>query len=151
METLPRKTAATYGHSEHSSLGTERYTYGQVTTVPGVRGGHHVLGVEHLLSELRDGDSTVLLASAGGQGSVTCHEEVETWEGNHVDGQLPQIGVELTGEAQTGSNAGHDDRHEVVEVAVCWGCELEGTEADIVQSLIVDTERLIRVLDELVN
>jgi len=129
----------------------DKGTHGKVTAVPGVRGSHHVLGIEHLLSELRNGDSAVLLASTSGQGGVTSHEEVETWEGDHVDGQLPQIGVELTWEAQTGGDTGHDDRHEVVEVAVCWGRKLESAEADIVQSLIVDAESLIRVFNELVN
>lgn len=89
--------------------------------MPGVRGSHHVLGIEHLLGEFRNGDGTVLLTSTGCQGGVTGHEEVKTWEGDHVDGQLPQVGVELTGETQTGCNAGHDDGHEVVKITVCWG------------------------------
>jgi len=130
---------------------TDRCAYGKVTTVPGVRGGHHVLGVEHLLGKFRNGDGTVLLASASGQWGVASHEEVETWEGNHVDGQLPQVGVELTGETQTSRNTRHDDGHEVVEVTVRRGGQLESTEADIIQSLVVDTESLVRVLDELVN
>ena len=151
METLPRKTAATYEHGKNLRPMTDKCTHGKVTTVPGVRGSHHVLGIEHLLSELWNGDSAVLLASTGGQGSVTSHEEVETWEGDHVDGQLPQIGVELTREAQAGGDTGHDDRYEVVKVTVCWGRQLESTEADIVQSLVIDTERLVRVFNELVN
>jgi len=126
-------------------------THGKIAAVSWVRGSHHVLGVEHLLGEFWNGDGTVLLASAGGQGGVTGHEEVETWEGNHVDGQLPQVGVELTGEAQAGRNTRHDDGHEVVKVTVRWGRQLESTEADIVQGLIVDTKSLVRVLDELVN
>ena len=73
-------------------------THGKITAVSWVRCSHHVLGVEHLLSELWDGDSPILLASTGSQGGVTSHEKVETWEGNHVDGQLPQVGVELTWE-----------------------------------------------------
>ena len=64
-------------------------THSKVTAVSGVRGSHHILGVEHLLGKLRNRDGAVLLASTGGQGSVTSHEEVETREGNHVDGQLP--------------------------------------------------------------
>jgi hypothetical protein len=114
METLPRKTAATYEHGEYSSLMTDKCTYSEITTMPGVRGSHHVLGIEHLLGEFWNRDGAVLLASTGGQGGVTSHEEVKTWEGNHVDGQLPQVGVELTGEAQTGRNTRHDDGDEVV-------------------------------------
>lgn len=48
----------------------------------GVGGSHHVLGVEHLLSQLGNGDRAELLAAAGSQGSEASHEEVETREGN---------------------------------------------------------------------
>ena len=151
METLPRKTAATYKHDENPSLMMDKCAHGEVATMPGVRGSHHVLGIEHLLGELWNGDGAVLLASTGGQGGVASHEEVESREGDHVDGQLPQVGVELTGEAQTGRDTGHDDRHKVVEITICRGRQLESAETDIVQSLVVNTESLVRVLDELVN
>ena len=36
----------------------------------------------------------------------------------HVDSELPQIRIELTGETQASGNTRHDNRHEVVEVAV---------------------------------
>ena len=74
-------------------------THGEVATVPGFGGGHHALGVKHLSNEFWNGDGAVMLAPTGGQGGITRHKEVETWEGDHVDGQLPQVGVELTGEA----------------------------------------------------
>ena len=50
--------------------------------MPGVRGSHHVLGVEHLLGELGHGDGAVLLRAAGGERSEADHEEVETREWN---------------------------------------------------------------------
>ena len=71
----------------------------------GVAGGHHVLGVEHLLGELGHGEGSVLLGPAGCQGSEAGHEEVEPGEGDHVDRQLPQVSVELAGEPETGGHA----------------------------------------------
>ena len=67
----------------------------------------------------------------------------------HVDSQLPEIGVELTRETQASCDSGHDDRDEVVEIAVCRCRELERAEADIVKRLVIDAECLIRVLNEL--
>lgn len=65
-----------------------------------VRGRHHVLSIEHLLSELRDADSAELLAATGSKGSEADHEEVETGERNKVDSHLSEIRVELTRELQ---------------------------------------------------
>ena len=69
----------------------------------------------------------------------------------HVDSQLAEIGVELTREPQASSDSGHNNRDEVVEIAVCWCRKLQGAEADIVESLVIDTESLIRVFYQLVN
>ena len=117
----------------------------------GVRSGHHVLGVEHLLSELRNGNSSVRSGTSSSQGSETDHEEMESREGNHVDGQLSEIRVELTGESKTGGDTGHDEGDEVVQITVGGGVKLQGSETDVVEGLVIDTEGLVRVLDKLVN
>lgn len=39
----------------------------------------------------------------------------------------------------------------MVEISVGGDVELEGSEADIVESLVIDTEGLVRVLDQLVD
>ena len=124
---------------------------GEVAAVAGVGGAHHVLGVEHLLGELGDGEGAVLLRAARGQGSEAHHEEVETGEGNQVDGELAEIGVELTGEAEAAGDAGHDDGDEMVQVTEGGGGELEGAEADIVQSFVVDAHGFVGVLNELMD
>ncbi|KFV45758.1 hypothetical protein N328_06988, partial [Gavia stellata] len=100
-----------HGHATSEDGGNR-----EVTTVAGIAGGHHVFGVEDLLGELGNGEGAVLLAAARRQGSEAGHEEVKPREGHHVDGQLAEIGVELTGETQAGGDAAHGGRDEVVEV-----------------------------------
>lgn len=39
----------------------------------------------------------------------------------------------------------------MVQVSVSGGCELEGSEADIVKSFVIDDHALIGVLDQLVD
>lgn len=80
----------------------------QVATVAEVRRGHHVLGVEHLLGQLGDGDSTEGVSATAGQRSEANHEEVETGEGHHVDSKLAQVRVQLAGETQRDGNTRHD-------------------------------------------
>ena len=84
-------------------------------------------------------------------GAKAEHEEVEAGERDHVDGELAQVGVELTWEAEARGDARHGGRDEVVQVTVGWGGELEGAEADVVQGLVVDAVSLVSVLDELVD
>lgn len=135
----------------HGDLTAEDGRAGEVAAVAEVRGGHHVLGVEHLLGQLGDGDGAEAMAAAAGEGSEADHEEVKTREGNHVDGQLAEVGVELARETETGGDAGHDGGDQVVQVTVRGVGELEGTHANVVQSFVVDTEGLVRVLNQLVN
>ena len=76
---------------------------------------------------------------------------MEARERDHVHRQLPQIGVQLSWEAQTGGDAGHGGRDKVVEVPVGGRGQLEGAEADVVEGLVIDAERLVRVLHQLVD
>ena len=76
---------------------------------------------------------------------------MKTWEGHHVDGQFAQIGIQLAREAEAGRDARHGERDQVIKVTVGWSRQLEGTEADVVQRLVVDAVRLVRVLNQLVD
>ena len=114
-------------------------------------GGHHVLGVEHLLGELGHREGAVLLRATRRERREADHEEVEAREGDHVDGELAEVAVELAREADAARGRRHHGGNKVVEVTEGQGGELEGAEADVVERLVVKEERLVRVLDELVD
>ena len=116
----------------HGHAATEDGSDGQVSAVARVTGSHHVLGIEHLLCELGHGQRTVLLRATRCQWSEAGHEEVKTWKGDHVHGQLAKIGVQLTWESQTSGDTGHGGRDEVVQIAV-GGCgQFQRAEANII-------------------
>ena len=39
----------------------------------------------------------------------------------------------------------------MVQIAIGWGCEFQGTETDVIKGLIIDAESLISVFHKLVN
>lgn len=86
-----------------------------------------------------------------GQGGEAGDEEVQSREGDHVDGELSQVSVKLAGESQASGNAAQGRTDEVIKVAVGRRSQLEGPEADIVKRLVVYAIRLVRVLHQLMH
>ena len=76
---------------------------------------------------------------------------MESGEGGQVDGELSEIGVELTGESEAAGESGEGGGDEMVKITVGGGGELEGSEADIVEGLVVNAHNFIGVFDELMD
>lgn len=79
----------------HGHAATEDGGHCQVAAVAWIAGRHHVFSVEHLLGELRDAQSAVLLTVTAGQRRKARDEKVQARERDHVHGQLPQISIQL--------------------------------------------------------
>ena len=90
-----------------------------------------------------------------GKGTVAQYQRLQQQKARqkltHVDSQLAEIRVELTRETQASGDTRHDNGDQVVEVTVCGGRELQCPEADVVQSLVINAEGLVRVLNKLMN
>jgi len=114
-----------------------------------ITGSHHVLGIKHLLGKFWYSQSSVLLATTRCKRSESWHEEVETWEWYHVDSQFTEISVQLTGESEACGDSRHSGGDEMVQVTVCWSGEFQCSEADIVESFIVNTVCFIGVFYQL--
>jgi hypothetical protein len=91
----------------------------QVPPVARVRRAHHVLGIPHLLRQLRHRQRAVLLRAAGRQRREPHHEEVQPRERDQVHRQLAEVRVQLAREPQAARHAAHRRRDQMVQVTNC--------------------------------
>jgi len=112
---------------------------------------HHVARVEALSGDLGDRQLAVINSVFSSKRCKTHQKEVKTREGNQVDSKLSEIAVELSGITEGARGPCDCIGDQMIQVAVIWSCQLEGSEANIVQRFVIESETLVGVLDELVD
>ena len=79
--------------------------------------------------------------------SVGDQREVNPWVGHQVGLELSQINVQSTVKSERSGDGGDDLSDEPVEVGVGWSLNVQVSSADVVDSLIVDHEGTVGVLE----
>jgi hypothetical protein len=94
-------------------------------------------------------DLEALVLALGGRddGGVADQGVVDTGVGNQVGLELVEVDVEGTVEAQRRSDGADDLGDQAVQVLVRGPGDVEVAAADVVDSLVVDEEGAVRVLD----
>jgi hypothetical protein len=76
---------------------------------------------------------------------------VDTWVGDQVGLELVQVDVESSIEAQARSDGTDDLGNQTVEMLVVGARNVQAAAADVVDSLVVNKERAVRVLNSAVG
>jgi len=96
-----------------------------------------------LRSKFGNSESTVDLGTTRCEWGKARYVEVHTWEGLQVHVKLAEISIQLTWEAEACCDARHDERDKMVQIAICWTGELEGSEAYIIQCFVIYGEHFV--------
>jgi hypothetical protein len=126
----------------------------------GSKPDHHVslrsttiLKIARLTLEGKVADLEALVRALLGRddGGVADERVVDTGVGDQVSLELVQVDVESSIEAQARSDGADDLSNETVEMLVVGARNVQATAADVIDSLVVNKERAIRVLNSAVG
>lgn len=109
------------------------------------------MGGEELGGKVFDGGAAVVFDTFVGEGAVADHEEMETWEGDEVDAEFAEIGVEHAWETEGTGYAGHDPGDKLVEIGGGGFFNLHGVGANREEGFVVNGENGIAVFNELME
>ena len=76
---------------------------------------------------------------------------MQTGKRDHVHGQFSQISIQLAWKPEASSDPWHGKRHQMIEISIGGCSQFQGSEANVIQGLIIDAECFICVLNQLVD
>jgi len=74
---------------------------------------------------------------------------MESWEWNKIYTLFSDIRVELTWESDGAGDTWHSYWYEMIQITISWGGEFKSSEANIVESFIINNLSLISIFDKL--
>merc|ERR1712072_1653649 len=124
---------------------------GHVFTVAGVALGHHGGGLEGGVGDLGYGELLVVGLLGGDDGGIAGEHEMDPGVGHKVGLELGDIDVEGTIEPEGGSEGRDDLGDQSVQVGVGGALNVEVAAADVIDSLVVEHDGDVGVLEERVS
>ena len=124
-----------------------QHTAGHVFTVTWVTFYHLVGWLEASIGNFSNGELFMVSLLCGDNWGVCGKREVDTWVGYQVGLELSQVHIEGTVEPEGGGDGGDDLTNQSVQVGVGWSLDIQVTSTDIVDSLVVDHEGTVGVLE----
>merc|ERR1719440_1741546 len=129
-------------------VATVHHAAGHVLAVARIALGHHVGWLEARVGDLGHGEGLVVCLLSGDDRRVCGHHEVDARVWDQVGLELGEVDVESTIEAQGSRQGGDDLSDDAVEVGVGRALDVEAATADVVQSLVVEHDSDVGVLQE---
>jgi hypothetical protein len=120
---------------------------GHVLSVARVALDHLVCGLEARVGDLGNGELLVVRLLGRDDRGVGDEREVDTRVGHQVGLELGQVDVERAVEPERGGDGRDDLGNETVQVGVRGPLNVQVAPADVVDGLVVDHERAVRVLE----
>merc|ERR1711899_682908 len=119
---------------------------GHVLAMAGGALHHLVGGLKASVSDLTHGQLLVVSLLGGHDGSVGDQREVDPGVGHQDPLPSGKVHVESSIKPQGGGDGGHDLTDQTVQVGVRWTVNVEIATTDVIDSLVINHEGTVRVL-----
>jgi hypothetical protein len=105
---------------------TSKYRAGcQVSSMIRINRTHSIFSFKHLFNDFEHIEALILPSLPRGQWCAANHQEVKPRKRDEIEGQFPQVAVELTRESHGAGDTRHCRRYNMIHIAICGRLNLE--------------------------
>jgi len=130
-----------------NNVTTVQQSNSHVLAIAGVADNHLIVGLEALEGDIVDLEALMLALGGRDNGSIADQRVVDTGVRNQVGLELVQIHVQGTIKTQRRGDGADDLSNQAVQVIVGRARNIQTAAADVVNSLVVNKESTVRVLN----